>query len=208
VALQRFDEVVIATGIDPRRPAIPGIDHPKVASYVDILSGRIEPGRDVAIIGMGGIGFDVALYLLERASRAALDAHAFAEHWGIRADGSVTNPSPSAAPHRITMLKRSTGPFGETLGRTTGWVHRAELARNGVRMLRGVDYRRIDDAGLHVLADGTPMVISADTIIVCAGQEPRRWPNKRFRHIGGAREAGELDAERAMREGAELAAAL
>jgi len=206
--LESFDEVVIATGVDPRKPAIPGIDHPKVASYVEVLSGRVEPGREVAIIGMGGIGFDVALYLLERSGRAALDAAAFAEHWGIRADGSVTNPSPNAPPHRITMLKRSTGPFGATLGRTTGWVHRAELARNGVRMLKGVEYRRIDDAGLHVLADDTPMVISSDTIIVCVGQEPRRWRNGRFHHIGGAREARELDAERAMREGAELAVTL
>ncbi|MFL6563583.1 MAG: FAD-dependent oxidoreductase [Burkholderiales bacterium] len=207
-SLEAFDEVVIATGVDPRMPAIPGIVHPKVASYVDVLSGRVEPGREVAIIGMGGIGFDVALYLLERSSRAALDADAFADHWGIRADGSVTRPSPTVPPHRITMLKRSTGPFGETLGRTTGWVHRAELARNGVRMLKGVEYRRIDDAGLHVLADGTPMVISADTIIICAGQEPRRWGHDRFHHIGGAREATEVDAERAMREGAELAALL
>ena len=106
------------------------------------------------------------------------------------------------------MLKRSQTPFGHTLGRTTGWVHRAELARNAVRMIKGVEYRRIDDAGLHVLVDDTPMVISSDTIIVCAGQEPRRWRNGRFHHIGGAREARELDAERAMREGAELAVTL
>jgi 2,4-dienoyl-CoA reductase (NADPH2) len=207
-ALEAFDEVVIATGVDPRKPAIPGIDHPKVASYVEVLSGRVEPGREVAIIGMGGIGFDVALYLLERGSRAPLAPDAFASHWGIDADGSITNPAPSTPPHRITMLKRSSGPFGETLGRTTGWVHRAELARNGVRMLKGVHYSKIDDTGLHVVMNGADMVIPADTIVVCAGQEPRRWPNDRFHHIGGAREAGELDAERAMREGAELAATL
>jgi len=207
-SVEGFDEVVIAAGIDPRRPAIPGIDHPKVASYVDVLSGRVEPGREVAIIGMGGIGFDVALYLLERSGRAPLDAAAFAEHWGIRADGSVSTPAARTPPHSISMLKRSTGPFGETLGRTTGWVHRAELARNGVRMLKGVHYSKIDDAGLHVVIDGADMVIPADTIVICAGQEPRRWPNDRFHHIGGAREAGELDAERAMREGAELAAVL
>jgi 2,4-dienoyl-CoA reductase (NADPH2) len=106
------------------------------------------------------------------------------------------------------MLKRSTGPFGHTLGRSTGWIHRAELARNGVRMLKGVEYRRIDDAGLRITVDGEDRVVEADTIIVCAGQEPRRWPNSRYRHIGGAREAGELDAERAIREGVELAAAL
>jgi 2,4-dienoyl-CoA reductase (NADPH2) len=206
--VQGFAEVVIATGIDPRRPAIPGIDHPKVASYAEVLSGRAEPGREIAIIGMGGIGFDVALYLLERSGRGARDARAFAAHWGIHADGSVTTPPPKEPRHRITMLKRSAGPFGHTLGRTTGWVHRAELARNGVRMLKGVEYRSIDDRGIHVRIDGKDLLLEADTVIVCAGQESRRWPHARFRHIGGAREAGELDAERAMREGAELAAAL
>ena len=212
-ALEGFDEVVIAAGIDPRRPAIPGIDHPKVVSYVELLSGRIQPGRDVAIIGMGGIGFDVALYLLERASRAPLAPDAFASHWGIHPDGSVSRPAPKGPAHRVTMLKRSTGPFGHTLGRSTGWVHRAELARNGVRMLKGVEYRHVDDSGLHIRVDGKDLVVEADTVIVCAGQEPRRWPvakirEERFHHIGGAREAGELDAERAMREGAELAARL
>jgi len=207
-AVEGFDQVVIAAGIDPRRPAIPGIDHPKVASYVDVLSGRVDPGRDVAIIGMGGIGFDVALFLLERGSRAPLAPEAFASHWGIDASGSIASPPPRTPLHRITMLKRSTGPFGHTLGRSTGWVHRAELARNGVRMLKGVHYSKIDEAGLHVAMDGAYMVIPADTIVVCAGQEARRWPNDHFHHIGGAREAGELDAERAMREGAELAAVL
>ena len=206
--VQAFDEAVIATGIDPRRPAIPGIDHPKVASYAEVLSGRVEPGRDVAIIGMGGIGFDVALYLLERSSRASLDAGAFAAHWGILSDGSVTTPPPGEPAHRITMLKRSSGPFGHTLGRTTGWVHRAELARNGVRMLKGVEYRCIDERGIHIRIDGKDLLVEATTVIVCAGQESRRWPHARYRHIGGARQAGELDAERAMREGAELAAAL
>jgi 2,4-dienoyl-CoA reductase (NADPH2) len=218
-ALQGFDEVVLATGIDPRRPAIPGIDHPKVASYVDVLSGKVVPGREVAIIGMGGIGFDVALYLLERASRAPLDAAAFARHWGFSLDGELASPPGAAPAHRITMLKRSTGPFGDTLGRTTGWVHRAELARNGVRMMKGVEYRRIDDAGLHVNVDGNDVIVKADTVIVCAGQEPNlpkwgqtpfqlKWGLSPFHLIGGAKEAGELDAERAMREGAELAAAL
>jgi len=206
--VQAFDEAVIATGIDPLRPAIPGIDHPKVASYAEVLSGRVAPGREIAIIGMGGIGFDVALYLLERSSRASLDAGAFAAHWGIHSDGSVTTPPPREPPHRITMLKRSSGPFGHTLGRTTGWVHRAELARNGVRMLKGVEYRCIDDRGIHIRIDGKDLLVEANTVIVCAGQESRRWPHARFRHIGGARQAGELDAERAMREGAELAAAL
>ncbi len=206
--LRGFDEVVIAAGIQPRRPVIAGIDHPKVVGYVDLLAGRVEPGREVAIIGMGGIGFDVALYLLERASRAPLDAGAFASHWGIGADGAPLALTPKDPQRRITMLKRSTGPFGETLGRTTGWVHRAELARNGVRMLKGVEYRRIDDAGLHIAVDGKDLLVPADTIVLCAGQEPLRWSHSTFHHIGGAREAGELDAERAILEGAELAASL
>src|SRR5262245_3471884 len=204
--LRDFDEVIVASGIDARRPAIPGIDHPKVASYVDILSGARKAGREVAIIGMGGIGFDVALYLLERDSRSALDPEVFASHWGISPEGSLTNVSPEKPAMRITMMKRSTTPFGHTLGRTTGWVHRAELARNGVRMLKGVEYGRIDDAGVHIRVDGKDMVIAADTVIVCAGQEPRRAAQGRL--IGGAREAGELDAKRAMLEGAELAASL
>jgi len=201
--LRDFDEVIVATGIDARRPAIPGIDHPKVASYVDILSGARQAGREVAIVGMGGIGFDVALWLLERDSRSPLDPRAFASHWGISPDGSVRDVSPEEPEIRITMMKRSTTPFGHTLGRTTGWVHRAELARNGVKMLKGVQYRRIDDAGVHISVDGKEMVIAADTVIICAGQEPEKWGQTlkegvcpRFFLIGGAREAGELDAKR------------
>ena len=209
--LAKFDEVVIATGIAPRHPQIPGIDHPKVASYIDVLSGRVEPGREVAIIGMGGIGFDVALYLLERRSRSPLDGEAFREHWGIASDGSLAEIKPARPSHRITMLKRSSTPFGHTLGRTTGWVHRAELARNAVKMLKGVEYHRIDDSGLHVAIDGKELIVPADTVIVCAGQEPHRppLPSRGMLHfIGGAKEAGELDAKRAMLEGAELGARL
>ncbi|MGQ0546738.1 MAG: FAD-dependent oxidoreductase, partial [Betaproteobacteria bacterium] len=205
--LDSFDEVVLATGIDPRRPEIPGIEHPKVASYVDVLTGRVPAGREVAIIGMGGIGFDVALYLLERGSRAPLDAKAFAEHWGISKDGLPMNPPEARPAHKITMLKRSHTPFGHTLGRSTGWVHRAELVRNGVRMLKGVEYRRIDDEGLHIALDGKDQLIAADTIVVCAGQLPRR--DLQAKHvIGGAKEATELDAKRAMLEGAEIGAML
>ena len=123
---------------------------------------------------MGGIGFDVALYLLERGSRATLDPAAFAEHWGISPEGKIGSPALEEPHFRITMLKRSHTPFGHTLGRTTGWVHRAELARNGVRMLKGVEYRRIDAAGVHITVDGKEMLVPADTVIVCAGQEPNR----------------------------------
>jgi 2,4-dienoyl-CoA reductase (NADPH2) len=204
--LAGFDETVVATGITPRALQIPGADHPKVVSYIDVLSGRAKVGTNVAIIGMGGIGFDVAVYLLERDSRAPLDPAAFSAHWGIGADGELKDISPSRPKLRITMLKRSATPFGHSLGRTTGWVHRAELARNGVKMLKGVEYRRIDDAGLHIAADGKEAVVAADTVIVCAGQEPNRAFAGHL--IGGAKEAGELDAKRAMLEGAELAARL
>jgi 2,4-dienoyl-CoA reductase (NADPH2) len=200
--LRGFDEVVVATGVDPRTPPIPGIEGGNVASYVDVLTGRVQPGREVAILGMGGIGFDVALYLLERGSRASLDPEAFAAHWGI--SGKAPEPHPR---HRITMLKRSHTPFGHTLGRTTGWVHRAELARNGVRMMKGVEYRRIDAAGVHIAIDGKEMLVAADTVIVCAGQDPHRGVHGHH-VIGGAKEAAELDAKRAMLEGAELAARL
>jgi 2,4-dienoyl-CoA reductase (NADPH2) len=209
-ALRQFDDVVVATGIHPRRPQIDGIDHPKVASYVDVLSGRVVPGNEVVILGMGGIGFDVALFLAGERD-ATLDARAFQSHWGITqaasVPGNVVAARETPAGHRVTMMKRSTTPFGHTLGRTTGWVHRAELARYGVRMLKGVEYRRIDDAGVHIVLDGKEMLVGADTVIVCAGQLPRR--ELQGTHlIGGAREAGELDAKRAMREGAELGARL
>ncbi|MBI1943703.1 MAG: NADPH-dependent 2,4-dienoyl-CoA reductase [Betaproteobacteria bacterium] len=212
--LKSFDEVVLATGIDPRKPAIPGIDHPSVAGYVDVLTGRVQPGERVAIIGAGGIGFDVALFLLERGSRSTLDSAEFDKHWSITRDltvpgGLQTKKENPNGKIRITMLKRSSTPFGSTLGRTTGWVHRAELARNGVRMIGGVEYRGIDDAGLHIALDGKESVIAADTVVICAGQEPLRPTVERNAHlIGGAKQAGELDAKRAMLEGAELAARL
>jgi len=210
-----FDEVVLASGIDPRRPAIPGIDHKSVVSYVDLLNGRVTAGRTVAVIGAGGIGFDVAVWLLERDGRAPLDSNEFCRHWGIdkspaSAGGLDAKGLPAANPsHSITMLKRSATPFGSTLGRTTGWVHRAELQRNGVRMIKGVEYRGIDDAGMHIAVEGKESTIPADTVVICAGQEPLlpfSVAGKNFHLIGGARQAGELDAKRAMLEGAELAA--
>jgi 2,4-dienoyl-CoA reductase (NADPH2) len=208
--LSRFDEVVIATGIDPRKPDIPGIAHRSVVGYADVLAGRAQVGDRVAIIGMGGIGFDVALYLTAD-RETTLERPAFESHWGISenrsAPGGLAAPATAKARRRITMMKRSTTPFGHTLGRSTGWVHRAELARHGVRMLKGVQYQRIDDAGVHLLVEGKESVVEADTVIVCAGQMPRRELTGHH-VIGGAREAGELDAKRAMREGAELGARL
>jgi 2,4-dienoyl-CoA reductase (NADPH2) len=215
--LAQFDEVVLATGIKPRKPAIAGIDHKSVVGYVDLLSGRAQAGNNVVIIGAGGIGFDVALYLLERSSRSALEPAEFNRHWGITEDSAVAGGLASGGmekPHgrfQITMLKRSATPFGNTLGRTTGWVHRAELQRNAVKMIKGVAYRKIDDAGVHIVADGKETCIPADTVVVCSGQDsfrPFSIEAKNFHPIGGAKEAGELDAKRAMLEGAELAASL
>jgi 2,4-dienoyl-CoA reductase (NADPH2) len=219
--LAGYDEVVLATGIDPRRPDIEGIDHPKVAGYSDVLSGRVKPGKRVAILGAGGIGFDVALYLAEGRGAAQSDPAAFAAHWGIVEDPARVGglaaeaPHPAKPAHEITMLKRSTTPFGATLGLTTGWTLRIELARAGVQMLGGVTYNRIDDAGVHVTVDGAARLIAADTVIVCAGQEPNRAlaapleaRGKTPQLIGGAKLAAELDAKRAMLEGAQLAAAL
>ena len=219
--LARFDEVVLATGIEPRRPGIPGIEHAKVAGYVDVLKGRATVGQNVVIIGAGGIGFDVALYLLEKNGHSQTDPKAFATHWGITADATTSgglDPKGPEAPHpahRITMLKRSATPFGKTLGLSTGWVHRIELARNGVAMIKGVEYRKIDETGVHISADGKDTCIPADTVILCAGQDAKRdllaaleGRGRKPHLIGGAREAGELDAKRAMLEGAQLAAAL
>ncbi len=208
-----FDETILASGIAPRKPEIPGIDHRSVVGYADLLSGRVQAGKKVVIIGAGGIGFDVALYLLERSSRSALEPVEFNRHWGITEEPAVAGGLGSGGmekPRRefqITMLKRSMTPFGSTLGRTTGWVHRAELQHNGVKMIKGVEYKRIDDAGVHIVVDGKESVLPADCVILCAGQEPKR-ELVATHMIGGAKQAGELDAKRAMLEGAELAARL
>ncbi|HYM29717.1 MAG TPA: FAD-dependent oxidoreductase, partial [Candidatus Cybelea sp.] len=221
IAAERFDRVVVATGILPRRPAIAGIDHHMVAGYAEILDGSRAAGRRVVIMGAGGIGFDVALFLLKRGDKAHLDPKAFAAEWGIDmamvgAGGLTSTSAPKHEPaHSIAMLKRSEGPFGATLGRSTGWVHRAVLARAGVTQLAGVTYRRIDDGGVHVTLSGEDRVIAADTVVICAGQEPLDSLHTELRSrgvaadlIGGARLASELDAKRAIEEGVRLAAEL
>ncbi|MBT5109479.1 MAG: NADPH-dependent 2,4-dienoyl-CoA reductase [Rhodospirillaceae bacterium] len=215
-----FDAVVLASGVTPRAPDIPGLDHASVARYDDVLAGRRPVGENVAIIGAGGIGFDVAIYLLEGGDPSYSEPAAFARSWGI--DMTLSNPGGLLAegkPHptptrRITMLKRSAGRFGATLGKTTGWVHKSVIDANGVACLAGVIYERIDDDGLHVLVDDEPRCIAADTIILCAGQEPQRdleapltKAGQTVHLIGGARDASELDAKRAILEGLETALA-
>jgi 2,4-dienoyl-CoA reductase (NADPH2) len=211
-----FDAVALAAGAAPRRPDIDGIDHPSVAGYADLLEGRVRPGERVAIIGAGGIGFDVALYLAEEDGPSYGDPQAFAHNWGVdplsaAAGGLSEPPAPVASGHRIVMLKRSEGRFGATLGPSTGWIHRIALSRAGVEMIAGVAYRRIDDAGLHITVDGKARCIPADTIVVCAGQEPRadlapalEAGGTEVHLIGGARKAADLDAVRAIDEGYRL----
>jgi 2,4-dienoyl-CoA reductase (NADPH2) len=215
------DAVVVATGIRPRTPQIPGIDHPKVVSYVDVLRG-VPVGRRVAIVGAGGIGFDVAEYLTHDGEHGeSVDVEAFAHEWGI--DLSLAQPGGLTSAHgqatssrrEIWLLQRKPGRPGATLGKTTGWIHRTQLKRRGVQMIGGVTYDRIDDDGLHVTIDGKPRVLPVDHVVICAGQEPLRELDATLRErgiethlIGGADVAAELDAKRAIDQGARVAAAL
>lgn len=218
---QGFDDVIVATGIAPRTPRIEGIGHEKVLSYLDVLRDNKPVGKRVAIIGAGGIGFDVAEFILHDPAVAlpvALD-HWLAE-WGVDLGageaGGLKEPVPEVPLREVYLLQRKASRLGATLGKTTGWVHRATLQRKGVKMLGGCDYRKIDDQGLHITVNGEPRILEVDTVIVCAGQESLRelMPQEgrsgatRFHLIGGAALAAELDAKRAIREGAELAANL
>lgn len=214
-----YDEVVLATGVTPRTPAIPGIDHPKVKSYAEVIEGA-DPGASVAIVGAGGIGFDVAELLVHDHS-PGLDVAAWRREWGVgdpaEHRGGLVAPVVEPAPRRVHLLQRKTSRIGKGLGKTTGWVHRAAIAAKGVETLTGVTYERIDDDGLHITVgerDGEARVLDVDTVVICAGQEPRRDLLDGLRDaqvtthlIGGADVAAELDAKRAIRQGTELAAA-
>jgi 2,4-dienoyl-CoA reductase (NADPH2) len=214
-----YDEIVVATGVRPRAAVIPGHERPEVVGYLDVLRDRVPVGQRVAIIGAGGIGFDVAAYLTDAGDQAGLRPEVFFEHWGVDTDyrtrGALRPPRRPAPPRTVHLLQRRPGKVGAGLGRTTGWIHRSELTHRGVTMIAGVTYERIDDEGLHITLDGRPRVIPADTVVVCAGQEPNRDLYKQLRAaaapvhvIGGADIATELDAKRAIRHGTELAAAL
>ena len=214
-----FDDIVVATGIRPRTPDIDGIDHPKVVSYIDVLTGRKALGRQVAIIGAGGIGFDVATFVAESSGSLTLDPDRWLASWGIdkhyQQAGALTKPR-IHMPHRaITLLQRSHGKVGANLGKTTGWIHRQSLQQLGVKMLSGVHYERIDDQGLHIIVNKTPRVLAVDNVIICAGQEPYRplydqlkLAGQSVHVIGGADVAAELDAKRAIHQGAVLASRL
>jgi len=216
-----FDEVVVATGITPRTPVLEGIDHPMVVPYIDAILERRPIGRRVAIMGAGGIGFDVAELITHAGTSAALDIDVFAKEWGIdfvnHPRGGVTGVQPvvAAADRTVYLMQRKTDPVGKTLGRTTGWTHRATLSRRGVHMINGVEYLKIDDAGLHTRVNGEPKLFEVDTVIVCAGQTPQRTlyddllaAGVKASLVGGAYEAVELDAKRAIDQASRMAAAV
>ena len=219
LAAAGFAAIVVATGVRPRLPDIPGIDHPSVLSYVDVLARRRPVGRRVAIIGAGGIGFDTAAFLVGDAAEA-LDPAAFVAAWGIDATlgapgGLAASPVPAAPARAITMLQRRDERPGGGLGKSTGWILKAKLRRAGVAMIQGAAYDAIDDDGLHVTVAGERRVIAADTVVICAGQEPERGLYEALQRrgvaahlIGGAREAVELDALRAIEEATRLVMAL
>ena len=216
-----FEEVVLATGIAPRRPPISGIDHPSVLSYLDVLRDKKPVGKRVAIIGCGGIGFDTAMYLSQSGTPTSQDSMAFFREWGI--DTTLTQPGGLAAegsehlpsPRQIVMLQRKAGKPGEGLGKTTGWIHRTTLLSRGVRMIPGVQYQRIDDEGLHIEVNGQAQLLAVDNVIICAGQDPRRELVNALEAreitphlIGGCDVATELDARRAIAQGTRLGLSL
>jgi len=222
--LDGFDEVVVATGVVPRDPRIPGQAHPKVLSYIDVLRGARPVGRDVAVIGAGGIGFDVAEFLVHHGISPALDLAAWQAEWGVgdpaEAPGGLraAGCAPSPPARKVTLLQRKPGKPGAGLGKTTGWIHRAALKMKQVEMIGGVNYERIGDEGLLISYGArreAAQWLPCDTIVLCAGQLPLREladtlaaRGRKAHVIGGAREAGELDAKRAIDEAARLAARL
>ncbi|MGU3524718.1 FAD-dependent oxidoreductase [Enterobacteriaceae bacterium C23F] len=216
--LAEFDEAILATGIEPRMPAIDGIDHPKVLNYLDVLRDKTPVGERVAIIGCGGIGFDTAMYLSQPGEATSQNIAEFCVEWGIDtsllAHGGLRPEGPQLhkSPRQIVMLQRKASKPGEGLGKTTGWIHRTTLLARGVKMFPSVSYEKIDDRGLHVTIGGEPQLLKVDQVIICAGQEPRRnlaeplrAAGKPVHLIGGCDVAMELDARRAIAQGTKLA---
>ena len=212
----QFDEVVVASGVTPRHLNIEGIDHPKVLSYIEVLRDRKPVGQKVAIIGAGGIGFDTAEYLSHEGEIGSLNPQKFYDEWGIDTTyahvGGLKEPEVEQSPREIYLLQRKAKSVGAGLGKTTGWIHRTGLKHRNVNMIPGASYDKIDDQGLHITVDNKTMILDVDNVVICAGQEPftamfdqLQAAGKSVHLIGGAKEAGELDAKRAIRQGAELA---
>ncbi|WP_030238200.1 NADPH-dependent 2,4-dienoyl-CoA reductase [Streptomyces sp. NRRL S-350] len=220
LAGEGYDHIVLATGVRPRTPTdIPGIDHPSVLGYLDVLRHGAPVGERVAILGAGGIGFDVAEFLTDQGDEASLNPPVFQAKWGIdpeyRERGGLRAPERPKPPRSVHLLQRKTTKVGAGLGKTTGWIHRTELKHRGVVMVPGVTYDLIDDAGLHITVDGERQLLPVDTVVLCTGQEPRRDLYEALSErgltvhlIGGADVAAELDAKRAIKQGTELAASL
>ncbi len=219
--LKEFDEVILATGIKPRTPNIKGIDHPKVLSYIDVLKHKKEVGKKVAIIGAGGIGFDVAEYITHEGQATSQNLAAFLKEWGIddtnEARGGIEGITPEVnpSPREVVLMQRKDSKIGAGLGKTTGWIHRISLKNKSVKMINGVQYDKIDDNGLHITRKGNSEVMDVDTIILCAGQlcntdllEGLENAGVKTHLIGGAERAGELDAKRAIEQGSKLGAIL
>ena len=213
--LAGFDEVISATGVHPRTPDIDGIDHPKVLNYIDVLRDKVQVGQRVAVIGAGGIGFDVSEYLIHQGPSASLDPEQFAREWGVdltvTARGGLNGKPDIPAPAReVYLLQRKSTKLGAGLGKTTGWIHRAQLQRGQAKMIGGCSYVKIDDSGLHIEVNGEPRVLEVDNVILCAGQEPNRDLAAAMTSeptlIGGADVASELDARRAIDQAVRLAA--
>ncbi|WP_340609667.1 NADPH-dependent 2,4-dienoyl-CoA reductase [Xenorhabdus bharatensis] len=216
--LASFDEVVIASGITPRTPAIDGIHHEKVLTYLDVLKHKRHVGPRVAIIGAGGIGFDTAEYLSQSGQSSSLSSHAFSQEWGIdqtlsyRGGLQPEGARVERAPRKIYLLQRKETKVGEGLGKTTGWIHRTSLSMRGITMLNNVQYLKIDEQGLHISREGEQQCLEVDNVIICAGQEPLKElyqplqaMGKNVHLIGGADVAAELDARRAIDQGTRLA---
>ncbi|PQA37657.1 NADPH-dependent 2,4-dienoyl-CoA reductase [Amnimonas aquatica] len=214
-----YDEVVLATGIVPRKPPIPGIGHEKVLGYLDVLRDKRPVGGRVAVIGAGGIGFDVSEYLTHEGVSGSQDADKFNREWGIdtayRQAGGLMAAEVEASPREVFLLQRKQSKVGDGLGKTTGWIHRAGLISRQVKMIPAVSYERIDDDGLHVSINGEPRLLPVDHVVVCAGQDPQRElqagleaAGMTVHLIGGADEAAELDAKRAINQGVRLATAV
>ena len=216
-----YDHVVVATGISPRVPDIEGITHEKAVSYIDALKGKKPVGKRVAIMGAGGIGFDVADTISHDGPSGALDKAVFAKEWGVDFEnhprGGVTGiePQVARADREIFLMQRKETSVGKGLGKTTGWTHRLTLQRRGVKMMNAIEYHKIDDAGLHITVNGQPDILEVDTVIICAGQEPLRELFDTLEEkgvsaelVGGAFEAAELDAKAAIKQASELAAAI
>ena len=219
--LKSFDEVIVATGITPRKPDIPGIDHEKVLGYLDVLRDEKPVGKKVAIVGAGGIGFDVAEYLTHEGESTSQNIAEFMKEWGVDMDNEVRGgiegmkPEFHESPREVYLIQRKKGKLGANLGKTTGWIHRANLNKKRVTMISSATYDKIDDLGLHITSNGQSQVLDVDNVVICAGQlsyrdlfEPLKTEGVSVHVIGGADVAAELDAKRAIDQGSRLAAKL